>query len=177
MFLDGGERFSDSRSETDRNLTERAQDIFFPCRLRLLVGEDVAGRAVLRAQAKDVLTSEHRDRSFQNGGAAGPDAYVLRKVGSQSRIRRLVHQRQRSSDAFLGDEAEERRLLELNRESLSQRVVEHRVAGRVGELGEDDRVLVRERRWLATRHVTGASASAAATAGITIQRVRGLRLR
>ena len=71
---------------------------------------------------------------------------TLRNVGSQSRIRRLVHQRQRSSDAFVGDEAEERRLLELHRESLSQRIVEHRIAGRVGELGEHDRVLVGQRR-------------------------------
>ena len=146
VFLDGGERFSNSRSKTRRNLTECAQDLFFPCRLRLLVGEDVAGRAVLRAQAEDVLTAERRDRSFQDGGAAGPDAHALRNVGSQSRIRRLVHQRQRSSDALVGDEAEERRLLKLHRESLSQRIVEHRIAGRVGELGEHDRVLVGQRR-------------------------------
>ena len=108
MFLDGGERFSHSRSKAPGNLTEGAQDLFLPCRLRLLVGEDVAGRAVRRAQAKDVLSAERRDRSFQDGGAAGPDAHALRNVGSQSRIRRLVHQRQRSSDAFVGDEAEER---------------------------------------------------------------------
>ena len=69
MLLDGGERFAHSRSETRRHLTECAQDIFFPRRLRLLVGEDVARRAVLRAQAKDVLTAERRDRSFQDGGA------------------------------------------------------------------------------------------------------------
>ena len=58
VFLDGGERFSNSRPETGRNLTECAQDLFFACRLRLLFGEDVAGRAVLRAQAEDVLTAE-----------------------------------------------------------------------------------------------------------------------
>ena len=101
---------------------------------------------LLRAQAEDVLTAERRDRSFQDGGAGGPDAHALRNVGSQPRIRRLVHQQQRSSDAVVGDEAEERRLLELYRESLSQRIVEHRIAGRVGELGEHDRVLVGERR-------------------------------
>ena len=146
MFLDGGERFSNSRSKPRRNLTECAQHIFFPRRLRLLVGEDVAGRAVCRAQAEDVLTAKRRDRSFQDGRAAGPDAHALRNVGSQSRIRRLVHQWQRSSDALLGDEAEERRLLKLHRQSLSQRIVEHRIAGRVGELGEHDRVLVGQLR-------------------------------
>ena len=58
MFLDGGERFSHSRSKTRRHLTECAQDLFFACRLRLLVGEDVAGGAVRRAQAENVLTAE-----------------------------------------------------------------------------------------------------------------------
>jgi hypothetical protein len=146
VFLDGGERFSDSRSKTRGNLTERTQDLFFPWCLRLLVGEDVAGRAMLRAQAEDVLTAEHRDRSFQDGGAGGPDAHALRNVGRQSRIRRLVHQWQRSADAVVRDEAEKRRLLELDREPLPQRVVEHWIAGRVGELGKYDCVLVGERR-------------------------------
>ena len=146
MFLDGGERFADSRSEAARNLTECAQDLFLPRRLRLLVGEDVAGRAVLRAQSEDVLTAEARDRAFQDGGARGPHADVLRDLGSQPRIRRLVHQTQRSSDPFVGDEAEERRLLQLHRQSLPQRLVEHRIACLVGEIGEDDRVLVGEFR-------------------------------
>ena len=146
MLLDGGERFANSRSKTRRHLTECAQDLLFACRLRLLVGEDVASGAVLRAQAEDVLTAERRDRSFQDGGAARSRADALRQVGSQSRVRRLIHQRQRSSDALLGDEAEERRLLQLHRQSLSQRIVEHRIAGRVGELGEHDRVLVGQRR-------------------------------
>ena len=146
MFLDGGERFAHSRPEPARNLTQCAEDIFLSCRLRLLVGENVAGGAVRRAQSEDVLTAEARDRSFQHGGAPCPDAHALRNVGSQSRIRRLVHQWQRSSDALLRDQAEERRLLELHRESLPQRFVEHRIAGRVGELGEHDRVLVGQRR-------------------------------
>src|SRR6266511_935678 len=120
MFLDGGERFSNPRSKARRNLTECAQYLFFPCRLRLLVGKDVAGRAMLRAQAEDVLTAEHRDRSFQDGGAGGPDAHALRNVGSQSRLRRLVHQQQGVADALIGDEAEKRGLLKLNCESLSQ---------------------------------------------------------
>ena len=70
----------------------------------------------------------------------------MSKVWGQSCIRRLIHQRQRSADAFVRDEAEEGRLLKLHRESLSERLVEHRVARRVGELGEYDRVFVGERR-------------------------------
>src|SRR5688500_1466226 len=102
-----------------RNLTERAQDIFLtPC-LRLLVGEDVAGRATRRAQAKDVLPAERCDRSFEDGGAGGPDAYLLRYLASQWRIHPLVHQGQGSANAVVGNEAEERRLLQLDCEPLS----------------------------------------------------------
>ena len=142
MLLDGGERFANSRSKTRRHFTQCDQDLFFARRLRLLVGEDVPRRAVLRPQTKDVLTAERRDRSLQDGGATRPSADALRQVGSQARVRLLIHQWQRSSDALLGDEAEKRRLLQLHRQSLSQRIVEHRIAGRIGELGEHDRVLV-----------------------------------
>ena len=95
---------------------------------------------------EDVLTAQAGDRSIEHRGACRSHAHSLRNLGSQSRIRRLLHHRQRSSDAIIRDEAEERRLLKLCRESLAQRVVEHRIAGPVGELGEDDRVLVGQRR-------------------------------
>ena len=48
-------------------------------------------------------------------------------------------------DALIGDEAEKRGLLQLNRESLSQGAVEHRIAGLVGEVAEHDRILVAQR--------------------------------
>ena len=95
---------------------------------------------------RTVLTAKRRNRSLQDRRTARPNAYDPRNVGGQSCIRRLVHQWQRSPDAFVGDEAQERRLLKLRRESLAERIVEHRVARRVGELGEHDRVLVGERR-------------------------------
>ena len=87
VFLDGGERFTDSRPEAARNLTECTQDVFLPRRLRLLVGENVAGRAVLCAQAEDVLAAERRDRPLQDRRARGPDADLLRDLRSQPRIR------------------------------------------------------------------------------------------
>ena len=97
-------------------------------------------------QPEDVLTAKCRNRSLQDRRAARPNAHHPRNVGGQSCIRRLVHQWQRPPDAFVGDEAQERRLLKLHRESLSERIVEHRVAGRVGELSEHDAVRVGERR-------------------------------
>ena len=151
VSLDGGERFANSRSEPRRHLAECAQHIFFPRRLCLLVGEDVPGRAVGCAQPEDVLAAKRRNRSLQDRRTARPNAHDPRNVGGQSCIRRLVHQWQRSSDALVGDQAEERRLLELHRKALSQRFVEHRIAGRVGELSEHDAVLVGERSPVADR--------------------------
>ena len=64
--------------------------------------------------------------------------------GRQPRVRRLAHQTQHLLDTLLGDEAEKWRLLQLYRQSLAKRPVKHGVAGRVVEIGEDNRVLVRE---------------------------------
>ena len=92
------------------------------------------------------LAAKRRNRSLQDRRTARPNAHDPRNVGGQSCICRLVHQSQRSANAIVGDQTEERRLLELHREALSQRFVEHRIAGRVGELGEHDAVLVGELR-------------------------------
>ena len=56
MFLDGGKRVSNPRSGSRRRLTEGALQVFFPGRLRVLVGADVAGRAVCRAPAEAGVT-------------------------------------------------------------------------------------------------------------------------
>ena len=137
-------RFAHAPPEPARNLTERAEDIFLPSRLRLLVGENVAGGAVLGAQPDD---AECRGlRSIHQRPRRSPSARTRHEqVGSVAHPP-LLHQRQRSPDALLRDQAEERRLLELDRESLSQRLVEHGIAGRIGEIAEHDRVLVGELR-------------------------------
>ncbi len=55
----------------------------------------------------------------------------------------------------LGDHAEERRLPELDRESLSQRLIEHWIAGRIGEIAEDDRVPAGQLRRPVEEHAAG----------------------
>ena len=52
------------------------------------------------------------------------------------RVGAMAHQPQRLTDALIRDQAEERRLLQLHRQTLPQGVVEHRVAGGVHEIGE-----------------------------------------
>src|SRR5207249_11879026 len=69
VLLDGRERFADPRPAPAGNLTERAEHVLLSRRLRLLVVDDVAGGAALRAQTEDVLTAEAGDGSLEHYGA------------------------------------------------------------------------------------------------------------
>jgi hypothetical protein len=51
VLLDGCERFADARPEFRRQLGEDAQNVFFACRLELLLVEQIPGRAVLARTA------------------------------------------------------------------------------------------------------------------------------
>ncbi len=48
--------------------------------------------------------------------------------------------RERLAHALIGDNVQERRLFELDGQRLLERAVEHRVAGRVAEVGDQDAV-------------------------------------
>ena len=144
VLFDRGERFADSGSEFAGNLAQGVQDIFFPGCLPLLFVEDVSGAAVLGAQSQYVLAPKRCNRALQDGGTSGPLADLPSVLRSQPSIRRLAHQTQRLLDALPGDEAQERRLFELYRQSLAKRAVKHGVTRRVFEISEDDGVLVRE---------------------------------
>ncbi len=79
---------------------------------RLLLVEDISGIAGLRAQAQNILASKARDRAFENRGAPGSLADLLRDFRSQPRIFRLPHQSQRLLDLLVRNQTEERRLLQ-----------------------------------------------------------------
>jgi hypothetical protein len=61
-------------------------------------------------------------------------------------IVRLAHQPQGLLDALLGDELEEWRLLELDRERLFQGIVKYSVPYRVGKVGQHNGVFLGELR-------------------------------
>ena len=125
----------------------------FRAAVELLLVEEISGSAVLGAETEHVLAAEARNRSRDDRGASSPDAEVARNIVGQSRAGGLPHQLERLADAFLRHDAQKRRLLELHREPLAQRFVEHRVAGRVREIGEDDGVLVGQLRRTMQVHV------------------------
>ena len=78
--------------------------------------------------------------------AAHALADLARHLRRQPVTRGAAHQLQSLVHLALGNQVEKGRLLKLYRESLLQRVVENRIAGGVGEIGEDNGVLVGQ--WL-----------------------------
>ena len=88
---------------------------------------------------------------------AGALAELPCNVRREFCIGRLVHHLAEGLlDLLIRDDAQEGRLFQLYGKPLSQSTVEHRIAGRVGEVGEDDGVLVRERMSLAGKKKPGA---------------------
>src|ERR1039457_2112030 len=143
VLFDRGKRFADPGSEFTGNLAQGVQDVFLSCRLRLLLIEDVSGAAVHGAQPEYILAPEPGNRAFQDGGAGGALANLLRDLRSEPRVRRPAHQTQRLVDAPLGHQREEWRLFKLYSQPLAKRPVKQGIACRVGESGEEDGVLSR----------------------------------
>jgi hypothetical protein len=64
---------------------------------------------------------------------------------SKSRIGRQAHHLQHLPGTLLCDEVKERRLFELDGEPLTEGLVEHGIAGSVGEVRKHQHIFVRER--------------------------------
>src|SRR5208283_1519795 len=144
--LDRGKRFTDAGPEFTGNLTEGIQYIFFSRSLYLFLSKNVSSAAVLGAQPQHVLAPETRNRTIEHGRAAGPLADFPGDLWGKSRIGWLAHETQCLLDALVRNEAEEGRLFQLDCQTPTKRLVKHRVAGRVDEVGEHNRVLVGEFR-------------------------------
>ena len=95
-------------------------------------------------QSNDILASEVCNRAFQDGEASCPFTDFPSEPWSHLRIRRLTHQAKRLADALFGDQAEKRRLFELDRQALVKGSVENRVSGLIDEIRQDDGVTVGE---------------------------------
>ena len=85
VLLDGRERFADARPERAGDLAQRVQDLFLPRRLHLLLVEDVAGAAVLGAQAQHVLASEAGNRAFERRRRSPVRSQISRATSGVSR--------------------------------------------------------------------------------------------
>ena len=102
------------------------------------------------------------------GGAGGALADLAGQLAGEPRIFGLGHQRQRLRHALVRKQVQKRRLLQLRRQPLPQRAVEDRIAGGVGEVGEDDGVLLGQ----AVRGLARAEVERPAIAAATVPRRR-----
>src|SRR5579863_5889123 len=115
-------------------------------RLRFRACQRFPVRAVDRFDSEKVRRANLCDRSLNDGGAANPLAKVLRDLRRQLRVWFLAHHWKNLLNAVVGNEPQERRLLQLYGKPLPQRAIENGVRGCVGEIGEDNGVLVSEFR-------------------------------
>ena len=155
MLFDCRERFADSGSESTGDLTQGVQDVFFSRRLHLLLIKDLSGAAALWRNPKmywlpRLLTVPSRtaalavrsqtSRASWRSGAAHPPAGP-------------------SNPASAGIRCSETRLRKGDRPSCianpwRKRPVKDGVARRVHEIGEHNRVFVRESGWARKVEVT-----------------------
>ena len=139
VLLDGGQRFADPGSEGAGGATQGVEDVLLARRLHLFLGQDVAAAAALGAQSQHVLRAEAGDRALEHRAAAEAFAGLAGHRAGQWGVGGMAHQPQRLADALVRDEAEKGRLLQLHCQALSQGVVEHRVAGGVHEISDNER--------------------------------------
>ena len=124
----------------------RRQDLLPALRLDLLARDGLAAGRAHRLQVDHVVAAEARDRPDQQRLDALSLGDLAREIPRHPLVRRPSHVAKSLPDAFLGDDVQERALSQLHRHGLPERPVEDLVAGRVGEVRDEDAVLVREGR-------------------------------
>ena len=119
---------------------DRAEHVFLAGHLRLLRIENLARPAIGRPQPQDVLVAETGNRALDDGGTAAPLADLQRDRRREPRIGRLAHHRDHAANALIGEDVKERGLPQLDGQAQREGVIEHRIAGRVGEVAQHDGV-------------------------------------
>ncbi len=153
VLLDAGQRLTEPLSHLNRNPTQRLQNSFLPFCLCLLFRHDVSRSAVSGAQPQNVLAAEHCDGAFQNRGTTGSLTDLAGDLRSKPRLGRPVHETEYLLRSLVRDETEERRLFQLHRQSLAERLVKYRIACLVLKLSQDHRILRGEFCWPAKSKV------------------------
>src|SRR6516165_2532012 len=106
-----------------RNPAQHLQDPFLSFCLCLLFRQDLSRAAVSGAQPQNVLAAESCDGTFQHRGTAGSLANLAGDLRRKPRLGRPVHETEYLLRSLVRDETEERRLLQLHRQSLAEGLV------------------------------------------------------
>ena len=144
VFLHRRERLAQPSPQLPRRRSQRLQHVVLVRRLNLRFLDRVAGPAVGRVERDHVARAELGDRAAEHRFARGALTQVAGDVARQLVVGPPAHEAQRALHALLRQHADVRRLPQLHVERLLQRVVEHRLARRVREVGDHDGVALAE---------------------------------
>jgi hypothetical protein len=127
--------------KTDRS---RLEYLFLAVGRYLLSRKQISRATVDSVQSQNILAAQICDGTFNGGRAGRALANLAAKFFSKRRVFGFGHQCQCLHDALVRNETQERRLLQLRRKPLSQRAIENGIACGVGELRQNNRVLISE---------------------------------
>src|SRR5215211_6542458 len=123
-----------------RGPAQRLEHLLFTLGFSLLARDRLAALAVDRLQRDDVITPETGYRADEQRLDPAPLADLAPDLTSDLLILRPLHQSERLSCTFFGEDVQVGRLPELNFQTLSKRPVKDLIAGRVDEVREQDRI-------------------------------------
>ena len=144
-LLHRGERLAELPAEPRRRRAHRGEHLFFRRRLRLLLRHDVAGLCVDRFERDDVALAEVGDGAGKQGLQPLALGDVARDRAREALVRRPLHQPQCLPRLLLRKDFQERRLFQRDRQRHFQCTVEHRIARRILEVGQQHDILFGER--------------------------------
>ena len=140
----GGERFAELGSQIGSCLSHGLQHFFFRSGIGACLGKGGATGAIDGLHGDRILAAQRRDRAGKHGFGAVALANFAGDIAAQESVGRSIHHPQGLLHLFVGEEAQERGLLQGNGQRAFQRLVENGIAGGVGEVGENDGVFVGE---------------------------------
>ena len=145
-ILNRFERFSQFFAQPRCGASERGEHLLGAGGFNLFARHHVAALGIDGFEREHVVAAEFADRPRHQRLQLLAARDVAGELTRHALIRRSLHQPQRLPHAVVWEHLEERGLFQGNRKRNLQRAVEYRLVRVVDEVGEDDRVAVRERR-------------------------------
>ena len=146
QFLDGTELLSQFPAHLFRGIRHGVQRVFLVRRLDLRERQSVAGQAIGGFQCDGKRLPDAADDPADHGLLVFPLADFTGHIAGDLGPLRPVHQLKILVNLPIVENLQEWRFLELNGQSFAEHVVKFGVASGVGEIGDDNRILVRELR-------------------------------
>ncbi len=141
-----GQRLAQARAQGRRGDPQRVEHRGLVRRPFLLHRQRVAGGAGQRLERDRIGAAQLGDRAAQDRLGLFALAHLEGHVGGQPRVGRPAHQAQRLAHAHFGHDVQKRRLPDGDRQRRVQRVVERRIAGEIGDVGQHHQVALGQRR-------------------------------